>query len=138
MSFKDNLLKKIRINQLSRKVLTSIGPAESGLKIDKEAMRRLNLEGEYNEAQDYVRHPTLPLDCTPDGKVWHPSKGKAIVQVKCVDWMVWKNDWVVWSTSTEPSSPTNELSSSRLVSRPSFAAAVLRCPKWIENSEWSR
>jgi hypothetical protein len=41
MSFKDNLLKKIRINQLSRKVLASIGPAESGLKIDKEAMRRL-------------------------------------------------------------------------------------------------
>jgi len=41
MSFKDNLLKKIMVDQLSRKVLSSIGSAESGLKIDKDAMRRL-------------------------------------------------------------------------------------------------
>jgi len=41
MSFKENLLKKIRIKQLSRKVLASIGPAESGQKIDKDAMRSL-------------------------------------------------------------------------------------------------
>ncbi len=41
MSFKENLLKKIKINQLSRKVLASIGSAESGLKIDKDAMRSL-------------------------------------------------------------------------------------------------
>jgi hypothetical protein len=41
MSFKENLLNKIRINQLSRKVLASIGSAESGLKIDKDAMRCL-------------------------------------------------------------------------------------------------
>ena len=41
MSFKDNLLKKIKIDQLSRRVLSSIGSAQSGLKIDKDAMRRL-------------------------------------------------------------------------------------------------
>lgn len=41
MSFKDNLLKKLRINQLSSKVLATIGSAESGLKIDKDAMRSL-------------------------------------------------------------------------------------------------
>jgi len=41
MSFKDNLLKKITINQLSHKVLASIGSAESGLKIDKDTMRSL-------------------------------------------------------------------------------------------------
>ncbi|MBE9544745.1 MAG: hypothetical protein IMF02_09660, partial [Proteobacteria bacterium] len=41
MSFKNNLLKKIQINQLSRTVLASIGSAESGLKIDKDAMRSL-------------------------------------------------------------------------------------------------
>ncbi len=41
MSFKENLLKKIKINQLSRTVLASIGSAESGLKIDKDAMRSL-------------------------------------------------------------------------------------------------
>jgi predicted phage-related endonuclease len=58
-----------------------------------ETLRRLNLEGRYNANQDYLRHPTLPLGCTPDGEVWHPSKGKAVVQVKCTDWLVWKNDW---------------------------------------------
>ena len=41
MSFKENLLKKIEIDQLSRKVLASIGSAESGLKIDKDAMGSL-------------------------------------------------------------------------------------------------
>ena len=41
MSFKDNLLKKITINQLSRKIMASFGPPESGLKIDKDAMRSL-------------------------------------------------------------------------------------------------
>jgi hypothetical protein len=41
MSLKDNLLKKIKINQLARKVLATIGTAESGLRIDKDAMRSL-------------------------------------------------------------------------------------------------
>jgi hypothetical protein len=41
MSFKENLLKKIRIDALTRKVIASIGPPDSGLKIDKEAMRSL-------------------------------------------------------------------------------------------------
>jgi hypothetical protein len=41
MSFKDNLLKKITINQLSRKIMASFGPPESDLKIDKDAMRSL-------------------------------------------------------------------------------------------------
>jgi hypothetical protein len=41
MSFKENLLKKVQINQLTRKVLDSIGPTEGGSRIDKEAMRSL-------------------------------------------------------------------------------------------------
>jgi hypothetical protein len=41
MSFKENLLKKIQINQLTLKVLASIGPPDSGLKLDKDAMRSL-------------------------------------------------------------------------------------------------
>ena len=41
MSFKDDLLKKVQISQLSRKVLASLGPPESGSKIDKDAMRGL-------------------------------------------------------------------------------------------------
>jgi len=54
MSFKENLLKKIRIKQLAREVLASIGPAESGQKIAKDAMRSL-LEMspfQYRQARD--------------------------------------------------------------------------------------
>jgi hypothetical protein len=41
MSFKENLLTKIKIDKLAKKVITSIGPAESGSKVDKNAMRSL-------------------------------------------------------------------------------------------------
>jgi hypothetical protein len=41
MSFKENLLKKIQINQLTLKALASMGPPDSGLKLDKDAMRSL-------------------------------------------------------------------------------------------------
>jgi hypothetical protein len=57
MSFKDDLLKKLRINQLSRTVLASIGSAESGLKIDKDAMRSLLGMSPYQ----YQKHRDLDL-----------------------------------------------------------------------------
>jgi hypothetical protein len=41
MSFKENLLTKLKINKLAQKVLDSIGPVESGSKVDKDAMRSL-------------------------------------------------------------------------------------------------
>ncbi|MGD8882728.1 MAG: hypothetical protein PVI82_12605 [Desulfobacterales bacterium] len=41
MSFKENLLAKIKINRLAAKVIDSIGPAESGRKVDRDAMRGL-------------------------------------------------------------------------------------------------
>ena len=41
MSFKENLLKKIQIRQLSRKVLASFGPPGGPGKIDRDAMRSL-------------------------------------------------------------------------------------------------
>ena len=41
MSFKENLLKKIRINKMAEKVLNSIGPSDSGRKVDKETMRKM-------------------------------------------------------------------------------------------------
>jgi hypothetical protein len=54
MSFKENLLAKIKINRLAAKVIESIGPAESGRKVDKDAMRSL-LEMspyQYQKARD--------------------------------------------------------------------------------------
>jgi len=41
MSFKENLLTKIKIDRLADKVIASMGPAESGSKVDKDAMRQL-------------------------------------------------------------------------------------------------
>ena len=52
MSFKENLFKKIRIKQLAREVLASIGPAESGQKIDKDAMRSLLEMSPYQYQQE--------------------------------------------------------------------------------------
>jgi hypothetical protein len=54
MSFKENLLTKIKIDKLADKVIASIGPAESGRKVDKDAMRNL-LEMspyQYQKARD--------------------------------------------------------------------------------------
>ena len=65
MSFKENLLKKIRINQLSQKVLKSIGPAQSGLKIDKDAMRGLLEMGPYQYRKE--RDLDLYIDQPDDG-----------------------------------------------------------------------
>ena len=52
MSFKENLLRKIRIKQLARQVQASIGPAESGQKIDKDAMRNLLEMSPYQYQQE--------------------------------------------------------------------------------------
>jgi hypothetical protein len=41
MAFKENLLTKIRVDQLADQVLASIGPAGSEAKLDKNAMRQL-------------------------------------------------------------------------------------------------
>jgi hypothetical protein len=54
MSFKENLITKIKIDKLANRVIASIGPAESGRKVDKDAMRSL-LEMspyQYQKARD--------------------------------------------------------------------------------------
>jgi hypothetical protein len=66
MSFKENLLKKIKIDQLARKVLRTIGTAESGLKIDKDAMRNLLEMGPYQHRQE--RDLDLYVEQSDDGQ----------------------------------------------------------------------
>ena len=41
MSFKENLLLKIEINRLADQVLATLGPSDSGPRLDKDAMRKL-------------------------------------------------------------------------------------------------
>lgn len=56
MAFKENLLKKIRIDQLADQVLASIGPEGSEAKLDKNAMRQLLA------LSPYVHHRERDLD----------------------------------------------------------------------------
>ncbi len=48
MGFRENLLKKVRINQLSEAILGSLGPPDSGRRMDRDAMRRLLEMGGYH------------------------------------------------------------------------------------------
>jgi hypothetical protein len=49
MGFKENLLKKIHINNLAKQVIDSIGPPDSGRKIDKVKLRSLIELSSYDE-----------------------------------------------------------------------------------------
>ena len=68
MGFQENLLKKIEINRLADNVLLSVGPAESGRKVDKEAVRKLlDIAGyelrRVRQMEFYIRQPaTDPAD----------------------------------------------------------------------------
>ena len=84
MSFKENLLKKIQIKQLARKVLQTIGPAESGRKIDKDAMRRLLEMGPYQ----YRKERDLDL------YIEQPDDGQSII-------LVLDNELPIYKTTVE-------------------------------------
>lgn len=57
MSFKKNLLKKIKIDKMCRQVMASIGPIDSGRKINKKIMRELLEMADYT----YKRKRDLDL-----------------------------------------------------------------------------
>jgi hypothetical protein len=63
MSFKENLQKKIKIDQLANEVSRSLGPADSPQRINNEAMRTLLEMGPY----DHRRERDLDLYVFPDG-----------------------------------------------------------------------
>ncbi len=54
MSFKENLIKKIEIDAMAHRVIGTIGPLDSGRKVDRETMRRLLEKGafEYTRVRD--------------------------------------------------------------------------------------
>ena len=57
MGFKENILKKIRIDRLAQQVMDSIGSYDSGKKIDKKIMRQLLKEAAY----EYKKRRDLDL-----------------------------------------------------------------------------
>ncbi len=71
MSFKDNLLRKININNTANKVLGSIGPPDSERKTDKATMRRLL------EMSPYTLHKKRDLDLYIKGNP--EEKGEILV-----------------------------------------------------------
>ena len=52
MSFRENLLNKIRIDKMAQKVLGSMGAPESGSKIDKESMRGILAMSTYHSRRE--------------------------------------------------------------------------------------
>ena len=57
--------------------------------------KRINVEVIDNPEDSYTTHPLYPIGCTRDGLVWHPSRGKGIIQVKNVAWdqsKAWTDD----------------------------------------------
>lgn len=52
MGFKENLLKKIRIDSLADKVAASLGTAESGRKVDREALVKLLAMGPFTHRRE--------------------------------------------------------------------------------------
>ena len=65
MGFRENLLKKIRINQLADIVLSTLGSVDSGKRIDRNAMRQLLEFGDY----EYRRERDLDLYILNDGEI---------------------------------------------------------------------
>lgn len=63
MAFKENLLKKISLDQMKRRVLVTLTPTESGIRIDRNAMKALLTAADF-------RHMTMRgLDLyTPDDR----------------------------------------------------------------------
>lgn len=85
MSFKENLLKKIRIDETAKKVKASVGTPDSGRRIDKNFMRELLETGQriYRKERD--------LDLYVNGS---PETGEG-------DILVLDNDLAIYKTSAE-------------------------------------
>jgi len=67
MSFKDNLRKKIEINALVNRIKASMGPPDSGRRIDKDLVRKLLAEGGYEKIveRDMELYRLPPLENKP-------------------------------------------------------------------------
>jgi hypothetical protein len=67
MAFKENLRKKIEINSLVTRIKASMGPPESGRRVDKDLVRSLLAEGGYEKImeRDMELYRLPPVDDRP-------------------------------------------------------------------------
>lgn len=71
---------------------------------------------------DYLRHPSLPIGCTPDGYVLDPQRGLGFVEAKNIDYLRWRDTW----TDTEAAPHVEAQHQTQLaIPHPEFGA-----PKW--------
>jgi hypothetical protein len=84
MSYKENLLKKIEIDRLVNRVITSIASSDSGRKLDKEAMRRLLDMAGYSHRHERDLDLYLENDSATKGLI-----------------LVLDNDLTIYDTSVE-------------------------------------
>lgn len=61
--------------------------------IFKAVCEELNLDGEHHAGQEYFRHESLPIGCTPDGTIFDLNRGEGSVECKNVDWLRWRDAW---------------------------------------------
>jgi len=89
MSFKDNLRKKIEINALVNRIKASMGPPDSGRRIDKELVRKLMAEGSYERivARDMELYRLPALENKPrllvidnDLPIYHTSVDDVVLR----------------------------------------------------------
>lgn len=89
MSFKDNLLRKIRLKQMKKRVLETTGPMGSGRKTDRKAM------GELLEAGGFKHKKIRSLD------LYLPEHVKVEDAAGKIDILVLDNDLTIYHTTIE-------------------------------------
>jgi hypothetical protein len=85
MRFKENLLKKIQIDALTKQVLESMGPPGSGMRIDKAVMARLLAMGSYEALKERDLNIYILEGNAEDGRMLVLDNDLAIYQTSAHD-----------------------------------------------------
>jgi len=85
MGFKENLLKKIEIDQLARRVTQSLKPPDSGSKFDKVSMGQILAMGEYPNRQERGMDLYILENTTEKKKILVLDNGLAIYHTTIED-----------------------------------------------------
>lgn len=88
--------------------------------IMKWAADELRMDVVANDDDKYLRHPDLPLGCTPDGFVLDPQRGLGWIEAKNVDWLRWKQ---TWQTNRAPNYVELQLQHQLLIPHPEHGQA---------------
>jgi hypothetical protein len=94
MGFKENLLQKMHIDHLARKVIASIGPPGSGRRIDKEAMVRLLETGAFEKIRKRDLELYVLEGDAADGKILVLDNDLAVYHTSADDVALRKSPYI--------------------------------------------